>query len=213
MSEPLRLRVRFDVEPLRRWVDDAIARNIPYATSRALNGVAFAIRKELIRDLPSTFTIRNTWTKRGMRVNMATKTKLYAEVGSTRPYMKAQAEGGDRPKGPGLVGIPLEARKPKTKKVHLPSKWPRQLLKKRNAKLIPATVRGDQKAAVVLFRRSKTAKWRAWWLLVPRVRLHKRWNLDGTAQQITHKEWKRLAKNAMEDALRPKGSHRPRRPR
>jgi len=88
---------------------------IPYGIKLAVDMCAFNAKDQLVKDLPKHFTVRKPFTKNGMRVKRATKTKHEAEVGSLRPYMKLQAEGGTRKTKSKYVAVPVVGGARKTK--------------------------------------------------------------------------------------------------
>lgn len=74
-----------------------LQRAYPYAIRNALNGCAFEHRKAWQMEIRSTFTNRNQFTQRSIRVEKATgldiKT-MKAVTGSVAPYIGDQEEGG-----------------------------------------------------------------------------------------------------------------------
>jgi hypothetical protein len=90
----------------------AIAKQLPYATSQALNDMAYKVRDATRAEMPSRFTIRRDWTIRQVDVlSKSTKTDLSVTVGPT-PYasyfLGNQELGGLKlPKG-SWVAIPTK---------------------------------------------------------------------------------------------------------
>lgn len=73
-------------------------RGMPYAARNVLNRQAFQARKVWSKRITDTFTLRNTWTLRTLRVVPA-KTRadifsMHSEVGSLSSYMGMQEHGG-----------------------------------------------------------------------------------------------------------------------
>ena len=86
------------------------AKAIPFAIKNALNTAAFETRSIWQREIKSTFTNRNTYTERSVRVEQATPTKLVAKTGSIADYMDEQEEGGViRGKSGHIKAIPTAA--------------------------------------------------------------------------------------------------------
>ncbi|QCP50171.1 hypothetical protein FAZ95_13870 [Trinickia violacea] len=76
------------------------SRDLPYATSQALNSVAFESQKTIrTKTLPGTFTLRNKRTQQGFQVDKATKDHLTATVGSLDWWTAEQVEGANRRAG------------------------------------------------------------------------------------------------------------------
>lgn len=70
---------------------------LPYAARDALNGCAFELRKEWQSQIRTTFTNRNNFTERSIRVEKASGTNLktmQSRTGSVAAYMGDQEEGG-----------------------------------------------------------------------------------------------------------------------
>lgn len=86
-------------------------RAVPYAAKGALNDMAFAVREEWVRQLQGTFTLRNKWTEKGLRVDKAQGRDLgtmQSVVGSLRDYMKDREEGStEQKRGKHGVAIPM----------------------------------------------------------------------------------------------------------
>lgn len=97
-----------------------IKNQLPYATSVALNNVAFNVRKELGEQTTSSFVNPTKFTQTAFRYNKSTKASLEAQVyaDSTRRFFPTQIKGGDRKakpyegflRGLGNGGIPSGGR-------------------------------------------------------------------------------------------------------
>lgn len=101
--------VKFRV--LSRHLEVYASKAIPFAARAALNDIAFEARKEWAeRQLPQAFTLRNTWTAKGLRVEKAqgrTIANMQSRVGSLREYMLPREEGATQTKrGKHGVAIP-----------------------------------------------------------------------------------------------------------
>ena len=75
-----------------------IKNQLPYATSVALNNVAFNVRKELGKQTTSSFVNPTKFTQSAFKYNKSTKANLVAEVYAdpTRRFFPTQIKGGDR---------------------------------------------------------------------------------------------------------------------
>jgi hypothetical protein len=95
-----------------------VAKQIPFAVSRALNKVAFTGRTKGVEQLGAKFTIRNKFVGGGVNMVKATKANLSAAVGieQKRAFLEEHFDGGPRHQGDDKTGsaIPLGARKAKT---------------------------------------------------------------------------------------------------
>ncbi len=69
-------------------------RQIPFATSLAINATLADARDELRKQLPRTFTIRNKFLQQGIRTRRSTKKKLSGAVFTVDAILQRQIEGG-----------------------------------------------------------------------------------------------------------------------
>lgn len=138
--------------PVLRVDDTAIryglrefARQIPFATSLAMNQAAKRCLPLLRADLHAVFTIRNKWEEMGINFKAATKRDLSVIIGSRHDYMEQQVVGGEKTgRGGGHVAVPLVgAGLPRTtiKSRTPPSKWPKALIGRDDGMFV-GTVRG-----------------------------------------------------------------------
>jgi hypothetical protein len=78
------------VRDLQRMREKAV----PFAIRNSLNTAAFETRKIWQSEIRKTFTNRNQYTVRSVRVEQASTTTLEAKVGSVAEYMGTQEQGG-----------------------------------------------------------------------------------------------------------------------
>ena len=125
----MEIRVKLDSRGLKRF-NDAMKDQFPFATARALTVTAGQAKDEVIKQLPKYFTIRNTFTKRGIMSERAEKKdwpNSKATVGSISPYMVVQEEGGAKSPAGKAFSIPKGIRRKETSLVPR-SKWPGKIL-------------------------------------------------------------------------------------
>lgn len=109
------MEITADLRQLRKLQKDLekfAHKAMPFAVKNGLNDIAFAARKEWAENqLPKAFTLRNTWTARGLRVDKATGRSIatmQSAVGSIRDYMLEREEGSTQTKrGKHGVAIPM----------------------------------------------------------------------------------------------------------
>jgi len=117
----MEVNVKADVKELTRYLSRAQKKQIPFATSKALNDVAFDVRKTLQTVLPDYIDAPTPYTIRGVQVEKSTKKKLVATVGfrgkgfgkgqgSVAPsdYMHYQIKGGTRTPRGTAIGVPTK---------------------------------------------------------------------------------------------------------
>jgi hypothetical protein len=101
------IRVHHDVDRLIRNLDEAAEKQVPFALARSLTVTARDAQVDVKADLPTKFTLRNTWTARGIRITPARKGTPEAVVGSLEPYMARQETGGNRrPRSHSKIAVP-----------------------------------------------------------------------------------------------------------
>ena len=86
-----------DAATLVRHLQTFAARALPYAIRNGLNASAFEGRKLWARELQDTFTLRNQFTTRSLRVERVQHLRvayMEAVLGSVAPYMATQELGG-----------------------------------------------------------------------------------------------------------------------
>lgn len=113
MDEGL-IQISVDLPRFNAWASAAIARQIPYATARALTMLAKGAQTEIRSTLgaPGRFRLRSTWTARGIRIVPADKRDypaVQAIVGSVDEYLVLQETGGTKTSATGRrVAIPAK---------------------------------------------------------------------------------------------------------
>ena len=108
--------VKHDIDAAIRQVEDRFARQIPFATAKALTRTAQDVQRALVDQLPTVFDRPTPFTMRGIGITYATKSTLTSRVflrDVQREYLQLQVTGGTRtPKKVALVvpsGIDLNA--------------------------------------------------------------------------------------------------------
>jgi hypothetical protein len=82
---------------------------LPFATALALTRTAQAAQERVRNELPSHFTIRNSWVSKGILIERAEKKTLEATIFSRDDFMILQEKGGTKlPRGRSL-SVPIEA--------------------------------------------------------------------------------------------------------
>ncbi len=115
---PIAISVNFDVARFAARLDAVAAKQVPFATARALTDVAKLAQAEVTGDLPKIFDRPSPFTMRGLSIQSATKTTLASAV-FVKPiqaqYLLHEEIGGTR--------LPSEnTRKPEATALILPSK-------------------------------------------------------------------------------------------
>lgn len=140
-----------------------VAKQIPFAMSKALNAVAFKGRTASVAKLKDVFTVRNKFVEQGVNVQRATKTNLTAVVGieERRAFMGDHIDGGPRHPSADKAGsaVPVAARARPTDKI-TPSKFAGALLAKdearTNQRLFFSQLGGDRLMLLRRLRKRET---------------------------------------------------------
>jgi hypothetical protein len=104
--------ISMDTRELRKLERDLgrfVLQAVPHATRNAINSVAFLTRKQWVSEIQKSFTLRNTWTVRQLRVEKANGTDIstmQAVVGSLADYQGRREEDSTLHKR-GRVGIAI----------------------------------------------------------------------------------------------------------
>lgn len=110
----MEISVKDNIKEIERQLSRLQRKQIPFATSMALNNTAFQARKALMAQAPVKLNRPTKYTVNAFRVAKASKRKLVASVyvdDSRAHYLKYQIEGGTRiGKGMG-TGVPTRNRK------------------------------------------------------------------------------------------------------
>lgn len=133
----LDVQVRTNLPELYKYLDKAARSQVPFASAVALTRLAQAGQARYRSELPKKFTLRSTWTARGILVKPARRAdwpRQHSIVGSRDDYMAAQEEGETkRPRKGPLLSFPgvRFARKLRGATGRIPrSRRPKQLLAK-----------------------------------------------------------------------------------
>ena len=112
----MNISVNMDVRDVTRWVAKVHKKQIPFAASQALNDTAFQARTDVMDAMAKYLDRPTPWTKRGIRVNRASKRTLRAEVlilDNRWKYLKYQTKGGTRQPNNKAIAVPVEQRRNK----------------------------------------------------------------------------------------------------
>ena len=117
----MQISIESDVKKLTKSLNRIQRKQIPFATSRAINTLAFDVRKALQDGLDLHLDRPTPYTKRGVQVEKSTKNNLVVEVGfrsktfgkgkgkaTQASYMKRQIEGGARRPNKRAIPVPIK---------------------------------------------------------------------------------------------------------
>jgi len=226
MSEPVTIKVTI---PAMIDLSGKVAKQIPFAVSKALNRVTWTARTKGVAALPGAFTIRNKFVAQGVNQLKATKSNLSAAVGieQKRAFLEEHFEGGPRHQGQDQTGsaIPLAARRTKTDKL-TPSKFAGAILAKDGKKegrrvfflelgdrlFLMRRLRarsGQSRGALKRAYKGRAAgsplkpreKLEALYTFKKGITLKKAWSLPEMTAKVVAEDWDREMAKALDDAL------------
>ena len=199
----MQISVKSNISAVTEALDAFGKRQIPFATSLALNDAAFALRKEIVeRTYPDSFTVRNKRFAGAMfRVGKASKRNLTATVSDVlgRDYMAMQAEGGiKRPRGRNIAIPSRQIKRTATGKVPM-AKQPRNVL---GGKGYRTTLRSGQPVIAENVGRGAAKRQRVLYLLEPTARIPKRFPFYERGRKVAQTSFARAFNKRFAQARR-----------
>ena len=199
----MQISVKSNISAVTKALDAFGKRQIPFATSLALNDAAFALRKEIVeRTYPDSFTVRNKRFAGAMfRVGKASKRNLTATVSDVlgRDYMAMQAEGGiKRPRGRNIAIPSRQIKRTATGKVPM-AKQPRNVL---GGKGYRTTLRSGQPVIAENVGRGAAKRQRVLYLLEPTARIPKRFPFYERGRKVAQTSFARAFNKRFAQARR-----------
>lgn len=110
MADSVKITIHFNGGAFASMLE-AAADQTPFATALALTKTAQLAQADVRSHLAESFTLRNGWVSKGIRVDPARKNSLSAMVYTKDYFMALHVKGGDRvPASPGKDAVPVGAR-------------------------------------------------------------------------------------------------------
>lgn len=187
------ITIKFDFLSLTEKLSTMAQKQIPFATSLALNNVAKIAQKELREELPRIFTLRTSWLAKGIQFKAARAKdwpESFVEIGSRDDFMALQETGGEKTAiGNKRTATPFGAR-PTPQSVTKPAVWPGKLLKRKNY-FAGRIGEGQRRAgAEGIFKRAQNDEPpELMYILTKSVKIKPRWTLRETLDQKFNRHW------------------------
>lgn len=199
----MQISVKSNISTVAKALDAFGKRQIPFATSLALNDAAFAVRKEIVeRTFPDSFTMRNKRFPGAMfRVGKASKRNLVATVSDVlgRDYMTRQAEGGTKlPRGKHIAIPSRQIKRTGTGKVPA-AKQPRNVL---SGKGYRTQLRSGQPVIAENVGRGAAKRQRVLYLLEQRAHIPKRFPFYERGRKVAQSSFARAFNKRFAQAKR-----------
>lgn len=209
MAPPL-VTIKADLQGFERRVSEAVRKQIPFATARALTKVALVARDELRRQLPERFTIRSGWVAKGVTIVPANKTDWpnpFAVVGSRDDFMLLQETGGPKlPKYANKIAVPTSKVK-RTSGGRIPKALKPATLVGRvvgsRGPLKPGkgTAKGFVDGDTIRVRESRRRAPVYYWLK-DKTQVPARWDYVKTVEGVVDQFWPSIWKRSIQDAIK-----------
>lgn len=174
------------------------SKQLPFATSLALNLTLKDAQDQVRKDLPRRFKLRRPWVSRGVQVKPSSKTKPWGVIMQRDSFMALHEAGGrKRPKGR-MLAVPVGALQRRAKTRVLPrGQRPAGQLKKKNV------YRGETKKGIPAIIKRGTARKRTevLFLLLPSARIEPQFRFVPTVNKVVRKRWEKNFGKAMARAI------------
>lgn len=199
----LQFSVQSDIDKTIKQVGRFYAKQVPFATSVALNETATEVRAKEQRAIVQDLDNPTPQTVKGIRMFRSSKRKLTAGVfiiPHIDKFMRYQIHGGTRPPRSKTEAVPVQVRL--NKYGNIPGRRQGKLGKLINR---PDTFSGTIKGVAGIWQRGKGRNRHRVTLLVayePRTRYKKRFDFYGHAQTTASKRWPRNFDRALKHAIR-----------
>lgn len=110
----MEISIKDNVKDVVRYLNDVQKKQVPYATSRAMNDALVAAQNDIVAELPRRFTLRKKWWLKqqptGIKVQFTRKTDLKGAVFTNVYFAEIQEKGGVKtPKSGKNLALPTDA--------------------------------------------------------------------------------------------------------
>jgi hypothetical protein len=168
--------------------DDLVNKQLPFATARALTLTAQDAQTAIRAAMPSKFTIRNTWSQRGIIVKPADKNVIPARsavmVGDMWNYLFMQESGGEKtPTSSQHIAVPEDIRSSPSQILRSQLR-PKALLARKDV-FIKDLGGGNQ----AIYQRLPGGRLKLLYILTPETHIKPRLGLAETALKIGNERW------------------------
>lgn len=177
-------------------------KQIPFATARALTWTAQDGQREVRRELPHHFVLRNRFLEQSVGITAATKLKWTSVVGfrtssnRSTDFMNLQQDGGLKTPKRRVIAVPVNARRNKKQLIPKGQK-PKAVLKKKN------TFIGEPNGRMLgIYQRQGHHKLTMLYRLIPAADIKQRLGMDKTVDRVVKQRFERLFNLSLDMALR-----------
>lgn len=199
--------ISVNTDDVSKWLLFLGRDQIPFAAARALTWTAQDAQKQVQRELPQRFTIRNTFVKRGIRVKPAKKTKLQSSVFTRSDgkfsidFMFQQETGGTKRGRSGDIAVPTDIARRKSGKRGIITKRMRQKALNRNSNEFFKATMPDGTKGIFKRRSGKRLPLDMYFVLIPSAPVDARFEFESTVKHIGSTRMERNFALSLTDAL------------
>jgi len=176
----MQLDITVDTSDLERRMGFLAREQMPFIGAMTLTQTAKDAQQVVIVRLPHKFTIRNTWTQKGVQIQPAKKNHLESRVMVRDDYMQLQEEGGTKtPRGQHLA-IPARGARKNKRDIITKSNRPRAVLDR--PKSFIQRLKSGREA---IMRRKGKSRFpvEVMFLLIPKAEINARFGFEETVRR------------------------------
>ncbi len=108
------IKFKINLKEMEKGLTDLEKKHLPFATARALSWSASDSQKEIRRQLPMRYILRNGWTSKGVRMDLSKKKQLFVSVYTLDEYMRKFEDKTDKkPRKSKHLAVPWSINKTK----------------------------------------------------------------------------------------------------
>tara|TARA_B100001179_G_scaffold225397_1_gene205232 strand:+ start:129 stop:731 length:603 start_codon:yes stop_codon:yes gene_type:complete len=185
--------VKDNIKEMTRWLNSVQRKQIPFATSRALNDTAIDGQKSIIAAIPRIFKSRKKWWLKqqptGIKVKFSNKRDLTATVHTSAYFAEIQEKGGIKtPKRGRNLAIPTND----VPKKYRTSHGAKDMMREKNN--VFSTPKG-------VFKRTGKKKLTLLWSLAPTAKIKARFGFVKILEKVVKRRFKKHFETRLRQAM------------
>lgn len=190
----MEITVQDNIKEFTRKLTEFQRKQIPYATSRALNDIAVAAQEQIQEEIPTKFNVRKKWWLKqqptGIKVKFSRKDDLHSAVYTNAHFAQLQEEGGTKtPHRSHHLAIPTGS----VPKKYFTSKGAREMVSANSRVFL--TKKG-------IFRRKGKKNVELLWSFATSARVTPRFGFAATATKVVKSKFGQFFAKRLQQSLR-----------
>ena len=182
-------------------LDELRYRQLPFATSLALNNVGKLAKGAQVQGIQERFTVRReAFIRRSVVQRAASKRNLETVLTVRDPFLARHEEGGTFRAHGRALAIPKAVRRTRQQVVSR-GRWPGALRRKGQGRVFYRDLGAGSVSVVQRVGRGKSQRTRVLWTLVPEVKLEPRLRFESTVSATVARNWEQEFGRALAKAL------------